>query len=105
MKKIPKCLMTRIWTDLGYEHDCEYPNSDDFPCDDCICVTSDLGDFYGINPKTGKPFTRFPKLRRLIWNIRLKMSHFTKDLKQNQDLNCTQRTTTSKELDRKFLDF
>ena len=51
---IPECRDSVTWTDYGSEYDCDYENNSD--CDNCICVTSQHGDFTGIDPRTGKIF-------------------------------------------------
>ena len=45
-KKIISCRIYKIWTDYGYEYDCEYKT--DIICEDCIC---NGGKF---DPRTGK---------------------------------------------------
>ena len=54
MCETPPCEGYKTWTDCGWEYDCGYGFGED--CDNCICVTSQHGDYTGIDPTTGNVF-------------------------------------------------
>jgi len=58
------CKCIKIGTPYdGYEFDCEYENSCEFSCDDCVC------NFGNMNPITGKeinPILKFIQNKQAI---------------------------------------
>ena len=56
MCETPPCEGYKTWTDCGWEYDCGYGFGED--CDNCICVTSQHGDYTGIDPTTGNVFKK-----------------------------------------------
>lgn len=76
------CLSTRCGTPTdGYDYDCEYEQSGEISCDDCVC------NYGHYHPKTGK---RISWLLRVIQNRRA-IKHYKAVQKYKQHTNDTSR--------------
>lgn len=57
----------------GYEYDCEYENSGEITCDECVCCRAACGYY---NPKTGK---------RINWFFRKIQDHRCRKYYKNKE--------------------